>query len=63
MLIKFKAPDPRAGTVAQMDSGRGHYFIEGGFADAVKEGAPAAATQVEPEQEKEKPEKAGKKGK
>lgn len=37
MLIKFKADDPRAGTVVCMDSSRGQYFIDTGAADAVKE--------------------------
>lgn len=39
MRIKFKAPDPRAGTVAQMDSHRGQQLIDCGAAVAVKEGA------------------------
>lgn len=37
MLIKFKAPDPRAGTVAQMDSRRGQNFIDSGTAVQLKE--------------------------
>lgn len=42
MLIKFKKPDPRAGTVAQMDSSLGQQFIERGYADLHKEPAAAA---------------------
>ena len=38
MLIKFKAPDPRAGRVALMDSSRGHYFVASGMAEEVKQG-------------------------
>lgn len=47
MHIKFKAPDPRAGTVANMDSSRGQHFVDSGAAVLVKEdgaelgGAPA----------------------
>lgn len=37
MLIKFNAPDPRAGTVAQMDSSRGQDFIDSGAAVQVNE--------------------------
>jgi hypothetical protein len=37
MRIKFKAPDPRAGMVVQMDSRRGQEFVEAGSADIVKE--------------------------
>ncbi|WP_313319583.1 hypothetical protein [Stenotrophomonas sp.] len=37
MLIKFKEPDPRAGTTVRMDSCRGQYFIDIGSADAVSE--------------------------
>lgn len=37
MLIKFKDPDPRAGTTVRMDSSRGQYFIDTGAADAVSE--------------------------
>ena len=37
MKIKFKAPDPRAGTVVQMDSSRGQYFIDTGAAVLVKD--------------------------
>lgn len=49
MRIKFKAPDPRAGTIAQMDSSRGQFFIDNGSAVRVKDddtedaAAPAAA--------------------
>lgn len=51
MRIKFKAPDPRAGTIAQMDSSRGQFFIDNGSAvqvkdvdaDAVTEAVPGAA--------------------
>lgn len=43
MRIKFKAPDPRAGTIAQMDSHRGRELVESGAADEVKEdGGPVA---------------------
>ncbi|MBC8772366.1 hypothetical protein [Stenotrophomonas maltophilia] len=41
MLIKFKEPDPRAGTTVRMDSSRGQYFIDTGAADAVSEQPPA----------------------
>ncbi|MEN7529334.1 hypothetical protein [Cupriavidus sp. DL-D2] len=37
MKIKFKAPDPRGGTVVQMDSSRGQHFIDTGAAVLVKE--------------------------
>jgi hypothetical protein len=37
MLIKFKEPDPRAGTTVRMDSSRGRHFIDTGAADAVSE--------------------------
>lgn len=43
MRIKFKAPDPRAGTVAQMDSSRGQFFIDNGSAVLVKDGAVSSA--------------------
>ena len=38
MRIKFKAPDPRAGTTAQMDSSRGQHFVDTGAASLVKDG-------------------------
>ncbi len=41
MLIKFKKPDPRAGTVAQMDSSRGQQLIDAGAADRVAENGDA----------------------
>ncbi|WP_454056039.1 hypothetical protein [Cupriavidus sp. Marseille-Q8015] len=37
MKIRFKAPDPRAGTMAQMDSSRGQHFIDTGAAVLVKD--------------------------
>lgn len=37
MLIKFKAPDPRAGTTARMDSSRGQQLVDAGAADQVDE--------------------------
>lgn len=37
MRIKFKKPDPRAGSVVQMDSSRGQHFIDTGSAVAIKE--------------------------
>lgn len=37
MRIKFKAPDPRAGLIAQMDSHRGQQLIDAGAAVRVKE--------------------------
>ena len=37
MRIKFKAPDPRAGSIAQMDSKRGQYFVDSGAAVRLKE--------------------------
>lgn len=54
MRIKFKAPDPRAGTIAQMDSSRGQFFIDNGSAVKVKDDdsdeapAPAPAPTAEP---------------
>lgn len=42
MLIKFKAPDPRAGAVVCMDSSRGQYFIDTGAAVAVAESESAS---------------------
>ena len=42
MLIKFTATDPRAGTVAQMDSSRGEQLIAEGAAEAFLESAPTA---------------------
>lgn len=41
MLIKFKKPDPRAGTVAQMDSSRGQQLIDAGAADRMAENGEA----------------------
>lgn len=41
MLIKFTSTDPRAGTVAQMDSSRGEQLIAEGAAEAFSETAPA----------------------
>lgn len=37
MRIKFVKPDPRAGTVAQMDSHRGQELIDQGAAVQVKD--------------------------
>ena len=37
MKIKFKAPDPRAGTVVQLDSSRAQHFIDTGAAVLVKD--------------------------
>lgn len=54
MLIQFIKPDPRAGTVVQMDSSRGQQFIDAGHAQAVSEGvepareAKAPAVEAEP---------------
>ena len=66
MLIKFNAPDPRAGTVAQMDSSRGQDFIDSGAAVQVneagsepKQGSAAAAPEPAPAPA-EKPAKAKK---
>jgi len=39
MLIKFKAPDPRAGTTARMDSSRGRQLVDAGAADPVDDSA------------------------
>lgn len=38
MLIKFNDSDPRAGTVAKMDSSRGEQLVKSGAAVLVKEG-------------------------
>jgi len=48
MRIKFKAPDPRAGTVAQMDSSRGQFFIDNGSAVKVNDDGTEAAAAVSP---------------
>ncbi len=48
MLIKFKAPDPRAGMVVQMDSSLGQKMIDDGCAVAHKEGAAEAAAAPPP---------------
>lgn len=40
MKIKFVAPDPRAGMVAQMDSSRGQQLIDAGCAEPFREGEP-----------------------
>lgn len=37
MKIRFKAPDPRAGTVVQLDSSRAQHFIDTGAAVLVKD--------------------------
>lgn len=37
MKIKFVAPDPRRGTVAQMDSSRGQQLIDAGAAILINE--------------------------
>ncbi|HWT21644.1 MAG TPA: hypothetical protein VN280_22305 [Variovorax sp.] len=37
MRIKFKAPDPRAGTIVQMDSSRGQFFVDNGSAVKMKD--------------------------
>ena len=60
MLIKFKSPDPRAGTVAQMDSSRGQDFIDSGAAVQVAEGQEAEEVEAAPVVTKSKPKKAGK---
>ena len=47
MLIKFKKPDPRAGTVAKMDSSRGQVFIDSGSAVKLKDdGTEAVVTEA-----------------
>ena len=50
MLIKFTATDPRAGTVAQMDSSRGEQLIAEGAAEAFSESTPAdkPAAEIKP---------------
>lgn len=51
MRIKFKSPDPRAGTVAQLDSHRGQQLIDSGAAVLVKDeegAAPPAANTATP---------------
>lgn len=48
MRIKFKVPDPRAGTIAQMDSGRGQHFIDIGSAVMVKENATEGQSEIKP---------------
>ena len=63
MLIKFTDTDPRAGTVAQMDSSRGEQLIAEGAAEAFSESAPAekpAAADKQPEAPADKPAKKAK---
>ena len=54
MLIKFKAPDPRAGMTVRMDSHRGTHFVDTGAAVQLKEDgsesapAPAPAEKTAP---------------
>ena len=53
MLIKFKAPDPRAGMTVRMDSNRGQVLVGNGSAMRLKEdgsedGDAAAAPAVPP---------------
>lgn len=55
MLIKFTETDPRAGTVAQMDSSRGEQLIAEGAAEAFSESAPAKKAE-KPEAPVQKPE-------
>jgi hypothetical protein len=50
MRIKFKAPDPRAGLVAQMDSSRGQQLIDAGSAVQVRDEEPEVEVEAEAEQ-------------
>ena len=43
MRIRFVAPDPRAGMVAQMDSLRGHDLVNAGCAEQIDEQGMAIA--------------------
>jgi len=64
MLIKFAKTDPRAGTIAQLDSNLAHQFIAAGVATEHKEREAAheeGAQQVEAAQEAAK--KPGRKAK
>jgi hypothetical protein len=66
MRIQFKSPDPRAGTIAQMDSSRGQQLIDAGAAVQVKDEdaqqAPAEVLAIPIEAEKvTAPAKRGKK--
>ena len=50
MLIKFKKPDPRAGSVVRMDSSRGQFFVDNGSAVRLKEdGSEAEAATAAPD--------------
>lgn len=62
MLIKFTETDPRAGTVAQMDSSRGEQLIAEGAAEEFSETAPAKNA-AEPEKHVAEPAKPAKKAK
>lgn len=55
MLIKFKAPDPRAGTTARMDSSRGQQLVDSGAADKVDETTSGQADAVASEPAPTKP--------
>jgi hypothetical protein len=44
MRVKFRKGDPRAGTVAEMDSARGQQLVDAGAADVVTEGGKATDT-------------------
>jgi len=49
MLIKFKAPDPRAGMSARMDSHRGQELVDAGAAVQVKDdGSDAEVVAIAP---------------
>lgn len=52
MKIRFKAPDPRAGTIAQMDSSRGQHFIDTGAAVLVREAGSGSETVARAELDK-----------
>ena len=55
MLIKFKAPDPRAGMTARMDSHRGTELVEAGAATQLKGDGSENAPPVEAPAEKPTP--------
>lgn len=49
MRIQFIAPDPRAGTTAQMDSSRGQQLIDSGAAVQVEDTEGKANVESKPE--------------
>lgn len=46
MLIRFKSPDPRAGSIVNMDGSRGRDFIEMGAAEEVRSDGTVVASSI-----------------